>query len=640
MLFLFAGSTTTSISIVQAQTQDDTSGTSASVPPAGQPITAIATATAPPQAKIPSAAPVIAPVPAPVIVPVPIPVAAPVTAPVAVPVPTPTNTNTTVPSTPAIPPVSNAQPLTPFPTSSSRPSAGPSPIPTGKPSVIPTISQQPSASPTESSSPTISSWPTANPSTVPTGQPSWENPSFKYNRFRQSITVSNGRKFTDDELVIFQTIYQLQTLEFSPIPTTENVKIATTCTVENQKLHDNLPEGEDRRLLYGDPNSSNDELSHTVFLDDDFGIDDDDDNANTGGSNHSVVTPQRIRGLRRRRVEDLSNDATLSVYFKMEYESYYYNVTQYPKLFQNWTNSNLDEILDQMQTLKMEVNGVEKAQRIVEKTSAPSMSLEPSYVPTEFPTISSQPTADDTSVPPAINGNIELNDVRNGSTIAISVSFGIAIAILIVGVFFWYRKQRTNREMDQQVNKSERHGGVQSSIMMDSDQKWTSSSAAMSSNLQQLGGTSESKAYGPAFRKQQQHSGAPSGLSGMGVAVSPNGGSLRSNPSMVSEGHLIGDDSGDDEADTAQALADEFDQYQDQNLEKMRADVEGNLEGCDGMMSQAVARALIDDVDDNTSSETYWGGDFNISAPEIEASALGSVMDWLKRNSKASDRQK
>ena len=56
----------------------------------------------------------------------------------------------------------------------------------------------------------------------------------------------------------------------------------------------------------------------------------------------------------------------------------------------------------------------------------------------------------------------------------------------------------------------------------------------------------------------------------------------------------MGGDSGD-EADTTQNLQDEFDQYKDQNLEKMRAEVEGNLSGFDGMMSQALTKALMDD---------------------------------------------
>ena len=101
----------------------------------------------------------------------------------------------------------------------------------------------------------------------------------------------------------------------------------------------------------------------------------------------------------------------------------------------------------------------------------------------------------------------------------------------------------------------------------------------------------------------------------------------------------MGEDS-KDEADTTQIFADEFDQYKDQNLEKMRADIEGNLEGCDGMMSQAVARALIDEDDVTVVPGVLWGGDENVTGPEIEASALGIIMDWLKRNDKASAREK
>ena len=74
----------------------------------------------------------------------------------------------------------------------------------------------------------------------------------------------------------------------------------------------------------------------------------------------------------------------------------------------------------------------------------------------------------------------------------------------------------------------------------------------------------------------------------------------------------------------------------------MRADIEGNLEGCDGMMNQAVARALIEEEEEDASIATdmLWGGNEHITGVEIEASALGIIMDWLKRNDKASPREK
>merc|ERR1719379_2406231 len=57
-------------------------------------------------------------------------------------------------------------------------------------------------------------------------------------------------------------------------------------------------------------------------------------------------------------------------------------------------------------------------------------------------------------------------------------------------------------------------------------------------------------------------------------------------------------------------------------------------------MSQAVAKALIDQDDETLNLSSYWGGDHDITAAEIEASALGVVLDWLKRNGKVSDRER
>ena len=69
----------------------------------------------------------------------------------------------------------------------------------------------------------------------------------------------------------------------------------------------------------------------------------------------------------------------------------------------------------------------------------------------------------------------------------------------------------------------------------------------------------------------------------------------------------------------------------------MRADVEGNLTGFDGMMSQALTKALMDDDELNIDpTELLWGGVGQQSGTEVEASALCEVTDWLKRNDSAS----
>lgn len=167
---------------------------------------------------------------------------------------------------------------------------------------------------------------------------------------------------------------------------------------------------------------------------------------------------------------------------------------------------------------------------------------------------------------------------------------------------------------------------------------WTSSSVPQTTDHDHSE-LVETPYHGSAFRKYSDgvSGNEPSGL------VSPSE-SLVSNQSLLSAGNSMAGDSGD-EADMTQMMADEFDQYKDQNLEKIRAEVEGGIEGCEGMMSQAVARALIDEDDiafgtgDGT-GDYFWGGNENVTGAEIEASALGDVMDRLKLDENASIEEK
>jgi len=73
------------------------------------------------------------------------------------------------------------------------------------------------------------------------------------------------------------------------------------------------------------------------------------------------------------------------------------------------------------------------------------------------------------------------------------------------------------------------------------------------------------------------------------------------------------------------ATIDDFDQFKDHNLEKMRSDVESCVRGIDGMMSQALTMAILGGV---PSSETLDGND----GIEMEANALCEVTDWMKRH--------
>ncbi len=499
--------------------------------------------------------------------------------------PEPPVTTGTIPTTapaPVAPPI--LAPTVPVPT------ATPTRTPTLKPTVRPTISMTPSVSASGAPSfpPTLSSAPTTP---EPSAQPTMEKPMLKETKFRQEFQVGNSREFNEDELSLFQTIYQRYTVDFAPIPASEvEEKITTVCTVDKQTF---LFSARQRQL-----------------------------------QNENGWVSYLRRRLRRLDQEAIVEETdTLNVDYTMSYESKHYNVTEYPKLFQNWTTNNLNVVLEQMQFLNFDVVSVDVPKRIVVSTPAPSISPEPSASPTIEPTITVRPTVT-LSKPPALTAGPATTVPEQGfasfNIIIIAVSLTIAIAIIVIGVFLYYRKRNTNREDSYGLNGSKRTSQGRGSEIH--SMRWTDSGQHPSYN------TSETKAYGSSYGRQSD---VPSRLAD---AVSSPPGSLVSSQSLISRGNSMGGDSRDEE-DAAHTLVDEFDQYKDQNLEKMRAEIEG-LPECDGMMSQAVAKALIDQDDDAFMSINYWGGDQDISPEEIEASALGFVLDWLKRNGKVSDREK
>ncbi len=72
----------------------------------------------------------------------------------------------------------------------------------------------------------------------------------------------------------------------------------------------------------------------------------------------------------------------------------------------------------------------------------------------------------------------------------------------------------------------------------------------------------------------------------------------------------------------------------------MRAGVEDNLTGFDGMMSQALTKAIMgdDDAEIIDMNELRWGGTGD--SIEIEATALYEVTDWVKRKESATQEER
>lgn len=329
-----------------------------------------------------------------------------------------------------------------------------------------------------------------------------------------------------------------------------------------------------------------------------------------------AVASRTHHGARVRRTQD---EWIIEVDFNMEYTSLYLNVTTYPTQFQLHINSNLDRIPEQMQLLGLNVSEAFIASRIVIRpdptplptsapTIAPTKSASPSTISSHQPSLAPSsedlPATESPSASPTPQHQGP-SQKKGSDVILISVSVVLAAIIMILGGVV-YQKKKSDRYQNNQVSAL-----VQGSL--------PNHSADLPNRQQTVGTMSE---------PDQDHVGL------LRAVASP---SIPSNQSLLSIGISRGGDSVD-EVDTTQDLADEFDEYKDQNLEKMRAGVEGNLMGFDGMMSQALTRALIDDDETNfDATELLWGGSRHLTGIEVEASALGEVADWLKRNETPAD---
>jgi len=167
-------------------------------------------------------------------------------------------------------------------------------------------------------------------------------PSGKSTKFRQGFRVENGKEFTENEIELIESIYVANTINFAPNNEVESV--TTNCTVFRQ----------------------------------------------------NIVLPED---------DELDTESVLSVDYIMTFDSKYYSVENYTRMFQNWTNLNLETIQDQMNQLSINVTEVGKASRIVTATPSPTISPLPSVMPTGGPTI--------TAAPSTQNKNEMMDDVDN-----------------------------------------------------------------------------------------------------------------------------------------------------------------------------------------------------------------------------------
>ncbi len=224
---------------------------------------------------------------------------------------------------------------------------------------------------------------TSAPTAMPTKKP---YKSLKETMFRQEFKVNHSKEFTNHEVKAFEELHQQYTVYFSPLSPAEVEKtIKTVCTVNRQSLESN-----------------------------------DDDR----------------RSLRRGAERSLEMLAQESLYldFTMTYESTHYNVTEYPKLFQNWSANNLDVVLDQMRFMEIDVQSVDIPRRIVISTRPPSVT--PSTTSRDE-SITIATTTDST---PAITSKTG-SKWSVAAIVVFSIALLLAVATLCLGVSVFLSKQ-------------------------------------------------------------------------------------------------------------------------------------------------------------------------------------------------------
>jgi len=345
---------------------------------------------------------------------------------------------------------------------------------------------------------------------------------------------------------------------------------------------------------------------------------------------------------RRLRVRKLQEVTTLVTY-TMEYKSNHTNVTDYDDLFKEWMNFNTEKAVDVLNVFGVDATSAGDTY-IKEDTGAPTAypsfapmeepsslpSMIPSVSPSELPTLlpSIGPTEIPSRVPsngPSLVPSISPTQIMsvfpsvlptsrniNVTIAAVLGSFGLGALLFMFGFCV---TRRRNREGDDRPRSplSRLMPGLRS---------------PKNQAPPPLNGDNE-----VVFPVEN-----PNGILVVGNEAEVGDGSMSSENSLISTGssrERHDSDSDIEYNDDTYTLADEFDKYKDQNLEKMRSEVEGMSSNFDGMMSQALTKALMDDMDDEDGAFS----EMTIDPPtsmEIEATVLCDISDWLKKKEGAS----
>ena len=495
------------------------------------------------------------------------------------------------------PSISSNPSITPTSNPSSTPSRIPSLQPSSPPSSHPTISMAPSASPT------ISTRPSSGPSSAPSSEPT--------NTDVSQIVVNYYQELTG----ILRTFNDVERNSFEELIEGYKANITIGTSIERVEMICNVDEA------------------------------------------GSVSVPAIER---------------LNLRYRVSFSSKYTIVENYGTNLKDFLNSNLDMMIQQLNEKGIPVTSSGQVYDIEDLTDPPTISptsqpssipsMSPSYFPSNMPSTdptiepsvipSSEPSSKPSSKPsisisaypsetPSSAPTIDLSS--SSTTIIVSVTAAISgfTIILIAGLFAKKRcrkSQEQNSDLVYTVRSAGSAGGGNNSSNVEGSQQRQSivtgrlsggGSGISLLNIFRLGNRNadnndnNNNRRGRNSSRQRRRSGRL-----------PSNDSMISSDSIISTGSSADVAGSDIEYDGTHILADEFEKYKDQNLEKMRAQLEGNVSNFDSMMSQALTMALMDDDDDGGNDSDMIVADRD--SDQIEVDVLCEMHDWLKRSPGAS----
>jgi hypothetical protein len=305
----------------------------------------------------------------------------------------------------------------------------------------------------------------------------------------------------------------------------------------------------------------------------------------------------------------------LFVRYSMEWLSNQTNVSEAPLLFEKWMKNSTNSaefiyLLNEGAGLDLDPN-----------SSIFSVKSKPTSPPTASPTHA--PTA------PA-------KKVSNSVTVVVAAVAGVGCSLLVgICLWFFYIRRRRRRKQQQQMQKASTTGNVGEHYHKGGGQfailESTSESPPHQQQFRSIGYINNSFSEKDMLYMLEPTDATPVGITQQEEA-------LDRNPSMVSESleeeYPTSDEDDSYILEAQNAIIDEFDRYKNQDLEKMREEVKGNVDNMDGMMSQALTKVLMDQ-DEHDTKALLWGANAPGDSAEIEASVLCETHDWLKRKEDA-----